>query len=50
MLRIFGSMSNMPLLIIGDYYFHSYGRMVKGKWRPGRDIVWVLVGVRGCVP
>ena len=19
------------------------------KWRPGRDIVWVLVGVRGCV-
>ena len=23
--------------------------MVKGKWRPGKDIVWVLVGVRGCV-
>ena len=24
--------------------------MVKGKkWRPGRDIVWVLMGVRGCV-
>ena len=21
----------------------------KGKWRPGRDMVWVLVGVRGCV-
>ena len=20
------------------------------KWRPGRDMVWVLVGVRGCVP
>ena len=19
------------------------------KWRPGRDMVWVLVGVRGCV-
>ena len=24
-------------------------KMVKGKWRPGRDMVWVLVGVRGCV-
>ena len=24
--------------------------MVKGKWRPSRDMVWVLVGVRGCVP
>ena len=23
--------------------------MVKGKWRLGRDMVWVLVGVRGCV-
>ena len=21
----------------------------KEKWRPGRDMVWVLVGVRGCV-
>ena len=21
----------------------------KGKWWPGRDMVWVLVGVRGCV-
>ena len=23
--------------------------MVKGKWRPDRDVVWVLVGLRGCV-
>ena len=23
--------------------------MVKEKWRPGRDMVLVLVGVRGCV-
>ena len=23
--------------------------MVKGKWRLGRDMVWVLVDVRGCV-
>ena len=50
MLRIFGSVSNLPLLTIGDYYYHSYDKMVKGKWRSGRDMVWVLVGVRGCVP
>ena len=24
-------------------------KMVKGKWRLGRDMVWVSVGVRGCV-
>ena len=50
MLRIFGSMSNLPLLTIGDYYYHSYDKKVKGKWRPDRDVVWVLVGVKGCVP
>ena len=50
MLRIFGSGSNLPLLTIGDYYYHSYDKIVKGKWRPGKDMVWVLVGVRGCVP
>ena len=49
-LRIFGSVSNLPLLIIGDYYYHSYDKMVKEKWRPSRDMVRVLVGVRGCVP
>ena len=27
-----------------------YIKWWKGKWRPGRDMVWVLVGVRGCVP
>ena len=31
MLRIFGSMRNLPLLTIGDYYYHSYDKMVKGK-------------------
>ena len=39
-------MSNLPLLIIGDYYYYSYER----KWRPDRDMVRVLVGVIGCVP
>ena len=51
MLRFFGSVSNLPLLTIGDYYYyHSHDKMVKGKWRPGRDMVRVLVGVRGYVP
>ena len=49
MLRIFDSVSNLPLLTIGYYYYHSYNKMVKGKWRPGKDMAWVLVGVRGCV-
>ena len=31
MLRIFGSVSNLPLLIIGDYYSYSYDKMMKGK-------------------
>ena len=43
-------MSNLPLLIIGDYYYHSYDKMVKRKWRLGRDMVRVLVGVIGYVP
>ena len=31
MFRIFGSGSNLPLLTLGDYYYHSYDKMVKGK-------------------
>ena len=27
----------------------THDKMVKGKWRLGRDMAWVLVGVRGCV-
>ena len=50
MLRIFGSVSNLLLLTIDDYYYHSYDKMVKGKWRSDRDMARVLVGVRGCVP
>ena len=49
MLTFFGSMSNLWLLTIGDYYYHSHDKMVKRKWRPGRDMVRVLVGVIGCV-
>ena len=29
-LRIFDSVSNLPLLTIGDYYYQSYDKMVKG--------------------
>ena len=42
-------MSNLPLLTIGDYYY-SHNKMMKGKWRPDRDMVWILVGVTCCVP
>ena len=31
MLRIFGSVSNLSLLIIGDYYYYSLDKMVKGN-------------------
>ena len=32
------------------YYYHlEYIKWWKGKWWPGRDMVWVLVGVKGCV-
>ena len=43
-------MSNLPLLIIGDYYDYSHNKMMKRKWRLDMDTVWVLVGVTGCVP
>ena len=43
-------MTNLSLLTIGDYYYHSHEKNGEKKWRPGRDIVWVLVDVRGCVP
>ena len=49
MLRIFGSVSYLPLLTIGDYCYHSHNKMVKEKWRPGKDLVCALVGVRGCI-
>ena len=31
MLRFFGSVSNLSLLIIGDYYYYSHNKMVKGN-------------------
>ena len=31
MLRFFGSVSNLPLLTIGDYYYYSHDKMVKGN-------------------
>ena len=42
-------MSNLLLLTIGDYYY-SHNKIMKRKWRPDRDMVWILVGVTGCVP
>ena len=36
MLRFFDSVSNLPLLTIGNYYYHSYDKMVKGKMETGQ--------------
>ena len=30
-LGFFSSVSNLPLLTIGDYYYHSHDKMVKGN-------------------
>jgi hypothetical protein len=51
LLRFAGSVGNLSLLTTGDYYYHkTKNEMVERNWRPGRDMVWVLVGVTGCVP
>ena len=45
MLRFFGSVSNLSLLIIGDYYYYSHDKMVKGNgdqagiWPTGHSLV-----------
>ena len=31
LLRFIGSVSNLSLLTIGDYYYHSHDKIVKGK-------------------
>ena len=35
MLRIFGSVSNLPLLTIGDYYYHSHNKNGERKMETG---------------
>ena len=35
--------------ILLDYYHLENINGGKKKWGPGRDMVWVFVGVRGCV-
>ena len=35
--------------ILLDYYHWKNINGEKEKWWPGRDVVWVLVSVRGCV-
>ena len=45
MLRIFGSMCNLSLLTIGDYYYHSHDKMVKGKMETGQEYG---MGIDGC--
>jgi hypothetical protein len=52
LLRFIGSVSNLSLLTIEgySYYYYILDKMMERKWRPGRDVVWVLVGVASCVP
>jgi hypothetical protein len=51
LLRLIGGVGNLSLLTTGDQYYHkSQNKMVEGKWWSGSDLVWVLVGVTGCVP
>ena len=45
MLRFFGSVSNLLLLTIGDYYYHSHDKMVKGKMETGQGYG---MGIGGC--
>ena len=51
MLRIFGSVSNLPLLTIGDYYYyHSYDKKVKGKIETGQGYGMGFGGCNGLCP
>ena len=45
MLRFFKSVSNLPLLTIGDYYYHSHDKMVKEKIETGQGYG---TGIGGC--
>ena len=45
LLRIFGSVSNLPLLTISDYYIYSHDKMMKGKMETGQGYG---MGIGGC--
>ena len=38
-------MSNLPLLTIGDYYYHPHNKMMKGKMETGQGYG---MGIGGC--
>ena len=38
-------MSNLSLLTIGDYYYHSYDKMLRGKMEIGQGYG---MGIGGC--
>ena len=45
MLRSIGSVSNLPLLTIGDDYNYSHDKMMKGKMETGQGYG---MGIGGC--
>ena len=45
MLRFFDSVDSLPLLTIGDYYYYSHNKMVKGKMETRQGCG---MGIGGC--
>ena len=50
MLRISDSVSNLSLLTLGDYYYHSYDKMVKEKIETGQGYGTGIGGCKGLCP
>ena len=47
---IFGSMSNLPLLTIGDYYNYSHDKMMKEKMEIGQGYSMGIDGYNRLCP
>ena len=45
MRRFFDSVSNLPLLTVGDYHYYSHNKMVKGKMKTRQGYG---MGIGGC--
>ena len=50
MIRFFGSVSNLPLLKIGDYSYHSHDKIVKEKMETGQGYGMGIGGYKRLCP
>ena len=50
MIRFFSSVSNLPLLTVGDYYYHSHDKMVKEKMETGQGYGTSIGGCKKLCP